>query len=273
MSTFIESTDGVQVALHDFGGTGPTLLILHATGFHGWCYEPIARRLTDSFHVIAPDLRGHGDSVYPDGTSMDWWKMAEDVQSVIRHVGDGEPLRAVGHSMGGSSILMAELLRPGTFSQGWLFEPIVIPDMPNPPPNTMPDNARRRRDRFGSRNEAFERYSSRPPFSGVDRDTLRAYVDHGFADHPDGGVILKCPGEIEAQIFESTVVGLFPRLGEVQTNIMVVQSGDGGMPASVAPAIAQALPNCTLSTWPNQSHFGPFEDPVRAANDIRMSLR
>jgi len=272
MSTLIDSTDGVEVALHDFGGTGPTLLIVHATGFHGWCYEPIARRLTDRFHVIAPDLRGHGDSVYPEGTSMDWWNMADDVCAVIAHVGGDKPLMAVGHSMGGASILMAELVRPGTFSKAWMFEPIVLPDMPDRPPSTMSDNARRRKDRFDSRDEAFDRYSSRPPFSGVDPEALRAYVDHGFADDPTGGVVLKCPGEIEAQVFESTVIGLSPRLGGIQTEITVVQSGDGGMPAAVAPGVADALPNGKLVTWPDRSHFGPFEDPERAATDIRNSL-
>jgi len=273
MSTLIDSTDGVQVALHDFGGTGPVLLIVHATGFHGWCYEPIARRLTDRFHVIAPDLRGHGDSVYPEGTSMDWWNMAEDVCAVIAHVGGDEPLHAVGHSMGGASILMTELVRPGTFSKAWMFEPIVLPDMPDRPPSSMSDNARRRKDHFETRDEAFERYSSRLPFSEVDPEALRAYVDHGFADDPTGGVMLKCPGEIEAQVFESTVAGLSIRLGEIQTEITVVQSGDGGMPATVAAGVADALPNGKLSTWPDRSHFGPFEDPERAAADIRISFR
>ncbi len=272
MSTFIDSTDGVRVALHDFGGTGPTLVIVHATGFHGWCYQPIARRLTDRFHVVAPDLRGHGDSEYPSGTSMDWWKMAADLSAVVGHLAADLPLRAVGHSMGGAAILMTELLHPGAFSEAWMFEPIVIPDLPDKPPNTMPDNARRRRNRFESRDEAFERYSSRPPFSGVDPEALHAYVDHGFADDPDGGVVLKCPGEIEARVFESTVTGLFRRLGEVHTAITVVQSGDGGMPASVAPLVADALPNGQLSKWSDRSHFGPFEDPERAASSIAESM-
>jgi len=268
MITLIDSTDGVKVALHDFGGTGPTLMFVHATGFHGWCYEPIARHLTDRFHVIAPDLRGHGDSVYPAGTSMDWWNMADDVCAAVAHLGSHEPLHAVGHSMGGASILMAELLRPGTFDGAWMFEPIVIPDMPDRPPSAMSENARRRKNHFESRREAFDRYSSRPPFSAVDPAALRAYVDHGFSEDPSGGVTLKCPGEIEAQVFESTVTGLDSRLAEVQTPITVVQSGDGGMPAAVAPGIADALPNGKLDTWPDRSHFGPFEDPGRAAAAI-----
>ena len=31
----IPSTDGVQVAVHDYGGDGPPIIFCHATGFHG----------------------------------------------------------------------------------------------------------------------------------------------------------------------------------------------------------------------------------------------
>ena len=31
----VPSTDGVELAVYDYGGDGPTLLAGHATGFHG----------------------------------------------------------------------------------------------------------------------------------------------------------------------------------------------------------------------------------------------
>jgi len=268
LTTLIDSTDGVQVALHDFGGTGPPLLIVHATGFHGWCYEPIARRLTNRFHVMAPDLRGHGDSIFADGSSMDWWNLAADLSAVVEYLGPNTAIRAVGHSMGGATIMMAELMRPNTFSDAWLFEPIAIPDMPEMPANPMAENARRRRERFDSREDVFNRYSSRPPFRDIDHDALHAYIDHGFADNPEGGVILKCRGEIEAQVYENTATDLFGRLGAINTKVTVVGSGDGGMPAQVAPMVADALPDSQFVTWPDNSHFGPFEDPSKAAGQI-----
>lgn len=33
----------VQLALHDFGGYGDTLIIAHANGFPALCYEPLVR--------------------------------------------------------------------------------------------------------------------------------------------------------------------------------------------------------------------------------------
>ena len=47
---------------HDMGGSGPTLLLLHANGFHGHAFGPLARHLGSSFSCVALDLPGHGDA-------------------------------------------------------------------------------------------------------------------------------------------------------------------------------------------------------------------
>ena len=48
-------------AVYDLGGTGPTTLYSHATGFHAMCWQPIANRLSNH-HNIAYDARGHGNT-------------------------------------------------------------------------------------------------------------------------------------------------------------------------------------------------------------------
>src|SRR4030088_1039635 len=41
----VTGLDSEPVALHDFGGEGPNLLLVHATGMHGWVFLPMAERL------------------------------------------------------------------------------------------------------------------------------------------------------------------------------------------------------------------------------------
>ena len=77
----VPSTDGVEIAVHDLGGTGPPLLISHATGFHGRCYEPLAHALADRFHSVAFDYRGHGDTPQPDGP-VDWQRYGDDAEAM-----------------------------------------------------------------------------------------------------------------------------------------------------------------------------------------------
>ena len=90
----------------------------------------------------------------------------------------------VGHSMGGTALVMAELARPGTFRGLVLFEPILFPPDVNRPegPSPMIEAARRRRAVFASRDEAYENFAGKPPLDALTPEVLRAYVDHGFAD-------------------------------------------------------------------------------------------
>ncbi len=272
MTILVPSTDGVEVALHDLGGDGPPLMVFHATGFHGRSYQAIADELHDHFHVWAPDLRGHGDARTPD-MPLPWKGMGEDVLAVIDGLGVDEPVRAVGHSMGGAAVVRAELTRPGTFRGAWLFEPIIFPAEGGPQhrSNPMAEAARRRRHDFASLDEAIERYTGRPPFTRVTPRCLRDYVVHGFVG-TGTGVTLKTTGESEARVFEGIDLDLFPHLGEIDIPVTVVGSGDGGPPSLIAAAVTDALARGRLSRWPDHTHFGPFEDPARAASEILAVL-
>jgi pimeloyl-ACP methyl ester carboxylesterase len=271
----VPTAGDVVVAVHDLGGDGPPLLILHATGFHGRCYEPVADRLAEHFHVHAPDLRGHGDTITPAGADLHWSNMASDTLAVVDHLGLDDSVYFAGHSMGGATVIMSELRRPGLVRAAWLYEPIIFPAEPLAGAisraNPLAELARRRREHFVSRDEAYERYASKPPFSHVDPAALRAYVDHGFRDSPEG-VTLKCRGESEASVFEGVDTSVFERLGEVEAPIVVVGSGDGEGPSQLAPSIAENLRNGRADGWPDRSHFGPFEDPGRTAEAIIEAL-
>lgn len=284
----VDSTDGVRLAVHDLGvqtgvGSPRPILLTHATGFHGRVWEPAARALA-GFHAWAPDLRGHGDSPAPE-RDMDWNGFADDVLAVVdalraRGLVEG-PLVAAGHSKGGAALLLAEERRPGTFAALYLYEPVVHPPglaIPQEPdgrsPNPMADGARRRRATFASRREAYDNYVSKPPFSALDPRALRAYVDHGFADAPDGTVRLKCRPEIEAQVYEMAPHhDAFAHLGEVHCPVTVAMGAtDGYGPAAFAEQIAAALPEGRLVRYPDLGHFGPLEAPGRIAAGIAEAV-
>lgn len=55
---------------HDFGGSGPLLVLLHANGFHAHVYLPIARGLMGRFRCIALDLPGHGEAAADEGQDL-----------------------------------------------------------------------------------------------------------------------------------------------------------------------------------------------------------
>ncbi|MEG3586558.1 MAG: alpha/beta hydrolase [Actinomycetota bacterium] len=270
----INSGNGVKICAHDHGGTGPDVLFCHATGFHGRYWDPICSRMKENFRCVAIDLRGHGNSFVPEKTIMDWKGMAEDVLATINYLSLTSPF-AVGHSMGGSSILLAEQMRPETFRAAWLFEPIVIggeaitPEMSKG--GSLAVSARKRKEIFNSREEAFERYASRPPFSTVDEESLWAYVNYGFRDH-DEGVILKCRGEMEARVFENSITTIFDALDLIDIPVTVAASGDQEGPAIIAPQVVSQLSKGNLELYSDLTHFAPMEDPSRIAEGIMKTL-
>lgn len=56
------------VTLHySEAGQGMALVLLHGFPLSGAIWHEQQRRLSDSFRMIAPDLRGHGSSPAPSG--------------------------------------------------------------------------------------------------------------------------------------------------------------------------------------------------------------
>lgn len=269
----IHSRDGVELALHDLGGDGPTLLVAHATGFLGAVYRPFARALHDRFHVWALDFRGHGDA----GKSADlsWDRMAEDVLAAVSAL----PARpyGFGHSMGGAALVLAEQAAPGTFSALYLYEPVVVPVGTFPETsgdNPMSAAARRRRPSFPDRQAAYDNYTSKPPLDVLHPDALRAYVDEGFADDADGSVSLKCrPGDEAAVFAGGGRHGAFDRLGSLALPVVVAQGGvaDPG-PGALASAQAAAVPGARLVVADGLGHFGPVQDPAAVAASVVAEL-
>jgi pimeloyl-ACP methyl ester carboxylesterase len=272
----VPSTHGVTVALHDLGGDGPPLLFCHPTGFHALTWAPLAGELASVARCWSLDFRGHGDSTAPDDGDYAWSGMADDVLAVVDHIGQpAAGMLAIGHSMGGAALALAEQARHGTFARLWMFEPILPPPPEGPQVgrNPMAEAALKRRHRFPDRDAAYANYASKPPLNTLTPAALRAYVDHGFRDVPGGDVELKCTPEVEAAVFNGSFSNpVFPRLGEVHCPVTVAVSGDGGMPAQLAPLAVEALPDSRLESYPELTHFGPMEDPPRLAAAIRAAL-
>lgn len=273
----VPSTDDVEVAAYDLGGDGPDVLMVHATGFCAGVWTPVAWHL-DGVRLAAVDVRGHGRSSVP-AHGMDWHGTAADVLAAIDELGLDRPF-GVGHSMGGASLLLAEQARPGTFRGLWLYEPIVFPTElvivgeDGSPPNPLAAGARRRRDRFDSAEEAFANFASKPPFSVLDPAALAAYVEHGFQTLEDGSVQLRCQPEVEARTYEmGHRHDAFAHLDEVRCEVRVLCGSDEVPgPASIAPMIADGLPEGRLESHPELGHFGPLEDPRSMAESIRSAV-
>jgi pimeloyl-ACP methyl ester carboxylesterase len=79
----------------------PPLLLIHGGRDHARSWDWVAEELRHDWHVIAPDLRGHGDSSWsPDG-NYEMSAFVYDVAQLVHQL-NLEPVSIIAHSMGGN---------------------------------------------------------------------------------------------------------------------------------------------------------------------------
>lgn len=94
-------------------GAGAPVVLLHGLFGAARNLGVLTRALSPFYHVIALDLRNHGDS--PHDPHMDYAVMAQDVADTLAHLGLSH-VRLCGHSMGGKAAMMLALTRPDIVS-------------------------------------------------------------------------------------------------------------------------------------------------------------
>jgi len=82
----------------------PTVILLHGGRDHARNWDRTAESLSNEYRVIAPDLRGHGDSDWAEGGSYSIIDYVLDVNALFKELGIQEA-SIIGHSLGGSIAL------------------------------------------------------------------------------------------------------------------------------------------------------------------------
>ena len=244
------------------------IYLSHATGF---CKEVWAA-LVEDLGLLGDSTRAwdypcHGAGPARDHP-LDWWDMAH---YALTQVEGDHPRLGVGHSMGAATLVMAQLLEPGTFDRLVLIEPIMFPG----PSMRMVDNpmalaARRRSREFASREVAFENFTSKPVFSNWDQRAMAGYVEGGLRPEGDS-FVLSCDPDDEAEVFETAGEhGAFARLGEIDIPVHVVAGeASNTHPAEFVDVMVEAFAEAESTIIPGTGHFVPMEKPGALAALIR----
>ncbi|HYW44000.1 MAG TPA: alpha/beta hydrolase [Bryobacteraceae bacterium] len=264
------TADGMELAVWEWPGEAPALLFAHATGLHGRCWDRIVRMFPGR-RCVAVDFRGHGRSAKP-APPCHWTAFHRDLEAVVERLGL-EGAMGIGHSMGGHSVVAAARC----FAALLLVDPTIFPEGSYGGTGFDASFIRRRRNRWKSPEEMFERFRDRAPFASWQPEVLRDYCEFGLA--PDGGgFVLACPPEVEASIYEHSrerEASLYAAIPYVTQPVTVMRAGVEPVPgvfnlaaSPTAPDLARKFPHGRDVFLSGRNHFIPMEWPELVAEEI-----
>jgi len=172
----------VRLHVHAWGDpAAPPLVCLHGVSGHGRRFRKLVEeRLADRFHVLAPDLRGHGRSAWDPP-----WNLDRHVEDVYDTLEGAEIDRAswVGHSFGGRLILELGADAPDLVERAVLLDPAIR----LPPERALElAESERAEKAFSSVDEAIEKRIETAPLYRTPRSLLEEEMREHLLESPDG---------------------------------------------------------------------------------------
>ena len=260
-----------KLCVHQWLGPEPTLLFLHATGFHGRIWDQIIKAFP-KHHVVAVDLRNHGYSG-PAPSPLSWKELAEDLYQVVEYLNLTQ-IFGIGHSCGGHLLLLAAARHPERYKQLLLLDPVVFEPQMLPvlkKRSNQEHPVSKRRNHWESAEHMFEHFRKRSPYSAWHSSVLKDYCAHGLKRKADtGGYQLACTPEAEANIYRQCYgQDVYKALPYVKTPVTIVRAKQrvaedpiyDFSPSPTWPELARNLPSASDIHLKKASHFFPMEKP------------
>jgi pimeloyl-ACP methyl ester carboxylesterase len=171
----------------------PLMVLIHGTRDHCRNWDWVALDLRHRFHVIAPDLRGHGDSDWAIGGSYSMVDYVLDVAQLMSAVST-EPATIIGHSLGAAISLQYSGVYPERVRKVIAIEGLGPPAamMAETPAHQRMQNwiaamkalAQRKARNYSSVEEGLERMRLANPY--LDDEQGRHLTIHGIRRNEDG---------------------------------------------------------------------------------------
>jgi pimeloyl-ACP methyl ester carboxylesterase len=268
------TVNGIRLHYLDWGGDGPPIVILHATGFLGRIYRPIAEALRSIGYVYSYDQRGHGDSDHPALDAIGWDYSADDLEGFLSEMGLKEA-RALGHSAGATAIAAVASRRPDLIVRAVLVEPVIV-DPADPPdrPNDLYSRTLKRKSVFDSVAAMYRNFENKPPYNTWRKEILHDYCEFGTRPDAHGRRVLKCPPEIEARIYGTArdFDGFAPMQRCPVPLLLIFGEKTDSPGIALKDRIAAAAPHRRVVVVPDTTHFLPMERPEETARIARQFL-
>lgn len=272
------AANGAELHLVRAGQGQKPLLLLHGWPEFWLTWQPVMTRLADRHALLAPDLRGFGDSSKPTGP----WGAddhARDMLGMLDALGI-ERVGIVGHDVGGAVMQVLARREPERIA-GLFFFDFVYPGI-GP-----------RMAEAGRLNEiwyqSFHQMAMAAQLIGATRDNCRAYIGHFLRHwaHRKGAFDGVLDAFVENFLKPGNLEGGFAYYHAAHAGRVAMMRGEAPKPARIelptavrwaqhdvlmpyawTDRLGETFADLDLALFPDVGHFPHMEDPDRAAAEI-----
>jgi 3-oxoadipate enol-lactonase len=246
-------------------GSGVPLLFIHGYPLSRRLWGSQLTNLSDTFRVLTPDLRGHGDSESGDKPhSME--QLAQDCFDFTSALGIRNPFRVCGLSMGGYIVMGMLRLHPERLAAVILTATRSAADTPE---------ARTNRQKT---TRLVQEHGTSPIISSM---LPRLLSPQTTDNRPD---LVNQVHDIMVSIKASTVIkdlkGLMTRpdstsyLAALSKPVLIIHGADDQIvPLAEAQSLQQTIPNAQLAVLPDAGHLPNLEQPELFNIAVRNFLK
>lgn len=250
------SVNGLRIHYLDWGTQDkPPLVLLHGIGRTAHNFDHLAPHFVADYHVIAVDIRGHGDSDrHPQGAYLveDY---VTDIEALIAQLG----LRDIvfwGNSTGGRIAQVFAGMHPE------LSAAVIVEDVGPERPKAVSDGRAGRmsaeENGWASQDELLALMKTRYPLTP--EATLQNFVRHGSKPRADGRIVWKCDRAI-TRGFVPTELWRFIR--EIKAPIIYILGGASKIvPPHTQDELKRTLPQVQITSMHGLGHYPSDEKPA-----------
>jgi pimeloyl-ACP methyl ester carboxylesterase len=263
----------------------PLLLLIHGSRDHCRSWDWTAQALAADWHVIAVDLRGHGDSAWSPEGRYDIAGHVYDVAQLLFQI--GQPATIIGHSLGAHVAFRYAALFPDMVRALAAIEAVGAPPEVEAGRGSLPVDERLRRwivekraaagrspRRYAGVDQALERM--RAENRNLSDGQLRHLTFHGIARNEDGSWSWKFDPYLRLWPFIDLSHGEILQLWRMIRCPTLLIYGEEGWRSDLNDDIRRCLPHAAIirvahaGHWPHHDRFDQF---IAAARGFLATLR
>ena len=249
------NVNGLRLHYLDWGSPDkPPLILLHGIARHAHTFDHLAPHFARSYHVLAIDMRGHGDSEWDAGGRYLVEDRVTDLEDLVAQLRLRQ-ITLLGNSTGGRVAQVFAGLHPD------LVAKLVVEDVgPERPEDISSGFARRVKleaDGWASEDELVEQLTKENP--GVAASWVRDCARFGVKRRADGRFVWKRDPDLVKGFLPTELWRYVARI--TSPAIYILGGKSTIVPQATQQRLKETLPRCEIVVMPGLGHYPDVEDP------------